>query len=136
MVKLYFVQPRSIFDAFSFLCALSCRPCGCATAGSLSGVCNSSTGACLCKRYVTGVNCSTCVTDFQLLDANNPFGCTAGMSVGVGEFVCMWLCWCVCGCVCLRVGVCLHVGVCGCLFACVCGCVCVWVCVGVWLSVC
>ena len=56
-----------------------CQSCGCNAAGAEDGtVCNALTGECSCKRYVTGTVCDTCIAGFQQLEANNPFGCSAG----------------------------------------------------------
>ena len=57
----------------------SCQSCGCDPAGAVAGSeCDPTSGECLCKMYVTGDTCNTCINGFQLLDANNPFGCSAG----------------------------------------------------------
>ena len=41
-------------------------------------MCNINTGVCRCKRYVTGSLCDRCATGFQMLEASNPLGCSAG----------------------------------------------------------
>lgn len=59
---------------------LSCLLCGCNTAGSITSVvCDGSSGECQCKSNVEGMNCDTCKNGFQLLQEENPFGCSAGM---------------------------------------------------------
>lgn len=57
----------------------SCQSCGCDLAGSEEGLaCDITTGVCRCKRYVTGTVCDRCASGFQLLEASNPLGCSAG----------------------------------------------------------
>ena len=41
-------------------------------------MCNINTGVCRCKRYVTGSLCDRCANGFQMLEASNPLGCSAG----------------------------------------------------------
>ena len=41
-------------------------------------MCDIVTGVCRCKRYVTGSTCDRCANGFQMLEASNPFGCSAG----------------------------------------------------------
>ncbi|RUS82429.1 hypothetical protein EGW08_009817 [Elysia chlorotica] len=54
-----------------------CEECGCNSAGTLTDVsrCDMKTGQCVCKPYVTGRNCDTCVKGFYDLQEANPFGC-------------------------------------------------------------
>ena len=54
----------------------SCTPCDCNIAGSLDSTCNSRTGQCYCKQFVTGTKCNTCVAGTSNLNINNPFGCS------------------------------------------------------------
>ncbi|XP_071961218.1 laminin subunit beta-1-like [Antedon mediterranea] len=63
-----------------------CVPCDCDPSGSeMGGECESRTdammnleaGRCLCKRYVNGKRCDTCMNGFWNLQENNPDGCEA-----------------------------------------------------------
>ena len=48
-------------------------------------MCNINTGVCRCKRYVTGSLCDRCANGFQMLEASNPLGCSAGKREGGGR---------------------------------------------------
>lgn len=61
-----------------------CQPCDCDTFGSKNqGICESITdellgtvaGRCICKQYVTGDRCDTCVANYWNLREENPDGC-------------------------------------------------------------
>lgn len=66
-------------SSISLLLSLSsCQNCQCNSSGSLDSVCNVTTGECHCKSFVTGMNCDTCLTGYQLLQSGNPFGCSKG----------------------------------------------------------
>ena len=47
--------------------------------------CDINTGVCRCKQYVTGSLCDRCATGFQMLEASNPRGCSAGNYNGEKE---------------------------------------------------
>ena len=69
-----------------FLCLSpsSCSSCGCDPAGAQSGsMCDPVTGECMCKEYVMGDTCDACIGGFEMLDAGNPFGCSAGKCLAV-----------------------------------------------------
>ena len=56
-----------------------CEVCDCDVRGTEEGAeCDVNTGECNCKMFVTGDTCNSCQTGYQLLDAANPFGCSAG----------------------------------------------------------
>ena len=57
----------------------SCQACDCERSGTVE--CDVTTGVCNCKIFVSGDTCNVCRPGFQLLDADNPFGCTAGTQV-------------------------------------------------------
>ena len=59
----------------------SCSPCGCNTAGSQNQYCNSFTGDCRCKDFVTGSKCDRCIQGTSNLEASNPFGCSKGILI-------------------------------------------------------
>ena len=84
-----------LFLLLLFFLHLSCLPCQCNVAGSISSiVCNPVTGECQCKDNVEGMNCDTCKSGFQLLQESNPFGCSAGKtSYSLGGYNCsfMWV---------------------------------------------
>ncbi|KAM9332589.1 laminin subunit alpha-1 [Pholidichthys leucotaenia] len=44
--------------------AKNCRECGCDVHGALSGLCDSTTGQCLCRENLTGRTCDRCQTGF------------------------------------------------------------------------
>ncbi|KAK7490606.1 hypothetical protein BaRGS_00018209 [Batillaria attramentaria] len=61
-----------------------CQPCDCDTFGSQNqGICESVTdeilgtvaGRCICKRFVTGDRCDTCINNYWNLRQDNPDGC-------------------------------------------------------------
>lgn len=63
-----------------------CQPCDCDTFGSMNqGICESVTdeilgtvaGRCICKKYVTGDRCDTCINNYWNLRQDNPDGCEA-----------------------------------------------------------
>lgn len=63
-----------------------CQPCDCDSFGSLNrGLCegvtdsvlNTVAGRCMCKRYVTGERCDTCISNYWNLRDENPDGCEA-----------------------------------------------------------
>uniref|UniRef100_A0A3Q2TNH0 Laminin subunit beta-4-like n=1 Tax=Fundulus heteroclitus TaxID=8078 RepID=A0A3Q2TNH0_FUNHE len=54
----------------------ACIPCDCDPAGSLGGgLCDASSGRCLCKENVEGQRCDRCKHGFFNLRADNPTGC-------------------------------------------------------------
>ena len=76
-----------LMNCFSHLYS-SCLQCQCNAAGSISSVvCDAVSGECHCKPNVEGMNCDTCKTGFQLLQQENPFGCSAGKLCKMQYFV-------------------------------------------------
>lgn len=66
------------FSILLWLCCCSCTSCGCNVAGSVAGtLCDPDTGTCSCKQFVTGASCDQCLTGYQNLEQDNPFGCSA-----------------------------------------------------------
>ncbi|XP_052001042.1 usherin [Xyrauchen texanus] len=53
-----------------------CEPCGCDPVGGFNGSCHPQTGQCLCKLFVTGNKCDTCVEGASQMDPNNYLGCS------------------------------------------------------------
>ena len=72
---------------FIYLCIFfnSCQNCQCNSSGSLDSVCNVTNGECHCKSFVTGMNCDTCLSGYQLLQADNPFGCSKGIKINFDQ---------------------------------------------------
>lgn len=58
---------------------LGCQDCSCNTAGTISGQtqCNVSTGACICKANVQGLQCNLCKTNTYGLSTDLVEGCRA-----------------------------------------------------------
>ena len=54
-----------------------CVSCGCNISGVSQGICNETTGVCICKQNVEGSRCETCKDQFFGLRAENNVGCSA-----------------------------------------------------------
>lgn len=52
-----------------------CSPCLCGISGSLSSICNNTSGQCQCKQNVEGRDCSQCTEGTYNLQQSNPSGC-------------------------------------------------------------
>ncbi|KAH9524886.1 hypothetical protein Btru_028172 [Bulinus truncatus] len=54
-----------------------CKPCNCSILGTVnqSMSCNTTSGQCLCKRFVEGLHCDSCKSGFYYLEAANIQGC-------------------------------------------------------------
>lgn len=68
-----------------------CEPCSCDVIGSLSEVCDVTSGQCPCKNLTTSRTCRQCVEGSSNLDRANPLGCSRRMyatlvSLNVGLF--------------------------------------------------
>uniref|UniRef100_A0AAY4ADY9 Usher syndrome type IIa protein homolog n=1 Tax=Denticeps clupeoides TaxID=299321 RepID=A0AAY4ADY9_9TELE len=57
-----------------------CEACGCDPVGGLDGSCHPQSGQCLCKLFVTGEKCDTCVHGASHMDPDNHLGCTKAPS--------------------------------------------------------
>ena len=55
--------------------SLACSPCGCSLVGSVSEVCNKSSGQCDCWGNVVGVNCGQCASDHWNLSTTGCQSC-------------------------------------------------------------
>ena len=52
-----------------------CRSCECNLAGSMTPICNKTTGQCPCKAQSLGRQCDICPSGYYGLDANHSEGC-------------------------------------------------------------
>ncbi|ESO94175.1 hypothetical protein LOTGIDRAFT_118598, partial [Lottia gigantea] len=57
-----------------------CSKCLCLEAGSVNQTCQSISGQCYCKEFVTGRQCDICVQGSSKLEMSNPFGCSKSPS--------------------------------------------------------
>ncbi|XP_030630773.1 LOW QUALITY PROTEIN: usherin [Chanos chanos] len=57
-----------------------CEECGCDAAGSVNVSCHPETGQCVCKAFVTGEKCDTCVQGASHMDPDNYLGCSKAPS--------------------------------------------------------
>ncbi|XP_069811529.1 usherin [Dendropsophus ebraccatus] len=57
-----------------------CQRCSCNPAGAVNTSCHPISGQCFCKQFVSGINCSHCVEGSNVLDGNNPYGCSSSPS--------------------------------------------------------
>ncbi|XP_049320201.1 usherin isoform X1 [Astyanax mexicanus] len=53
-----------------------CEQCGCDPVGGFNGSCLAETGQCLCKLFVTGDKCDSCVEGSSHMDPTNHLGCS------------------------------------------------------------
>ncbi|XP_037397596.1 usherin [Pygocentrus nattereri] len=53
-----------------------CEHCGCNPVGGFNGSCLAETGHCLCKLFVTGDKCDSCVEGASHMDPANHLGCS------------------------------------------------------------
>ena len=63
----------------------SCKRCDCFWPGVVGGLnalhpCDSKTGQCKCKDFVTGMKCDKCKDGYSVLAQDNPYGCSSAPS--------------------------------------------------------
>lgn len=71
-------SPYSLIPSHLLPIPHSCEVCNCSSAGSVNLTCDDATGRCMCKEFVEGDLCDTCIAGFDFLEAVNPSGCSAG----------------------------------------------------------
>lgn len=76
-------------DMWQCCSVVRCSSCNCSAAGSINRTCSSSTGECVCKQFVTGRQCDTCVEGATTLRGDNPFGCSKSMLTTLLQWLCV-----------------------------------------------